>query len=409
MQLIKGFSLTIVACVLIWRMMTLGLAEHYSRRGGDQDIAKALSWAPDHAPALFQQARRLTKEKPTAAETLLIRSIAGDPTHAPAYAELAVLRAARHATREAAVLMNTASHLAPRRVPVQLTAGTFWLRQGHLDLALGHWDVALTLRPSLGNQLYPVLLTLLTDPRAASAFPGLLKEPPPWWPSFFAYAARQGENLDVLRWLYRWSRTNDRPLSSEERRAYIARLQKEGQWLEAYFVWLNSLDKPQSAVLGNLYNGGFELPLGDEDFNWRNPGVSGVMVGTAVTAGAQDSKALRIVFQDKDVAFQHLYQRLVLPPGRYQLRGLLKLDSLQATQGLQWQLKCQAMQGTALLGGSERFLGSAPWQAFAFDFAVPAGDCPAQELKLVLAGRLAQDFKAKGTAWFDAMSIRRNE
>ncbi|MEZ5582113.1 MAG: hypothetical protein R3F37_04400 [Candidatus Competibacteraceae bacterium] len=137
-----------------------------------------------------------------------------------------------------------------------------------------------------------------------------------------------------------------------------------------------------------MYNGGFELPLSDEDFGWRTPRVRGVLVGTATTAGTQGEKALRIVFQDKPVRFQHLYQRLALSSGRYRLQGLLKLDSLRATHGIQWQLQCQPKP--KVLGTSERFLGTTQWHPFSFEFDVPKTNCPGQELRLVLIGRSQQ-------------------
>lgn len=408
MAVFKTSIVGVIIVILIWRILTLGFAEHYSRYDDNDDIAKALSWDSAFPPALFKQSRWVEKQDPAKAEALLIKSIEGDPTNALAYAKLAEWVEARKRGGEAETLMNRASDLAPLQIPVQLAAGAFWMRQGRLDAALAHWDVVLARRSSLRSQLYPVLLALVSTPQAAAPFAHLLQDNiPSWWTSFFVYAVRSAPSLDEVRLLYRWRRVNQQPISREERRTVIERLEKEGQWLEAYFVWLNNLDKQQSGALGNLYNGSFELPLSNEDFDWRTPGVRGVQVGTAVTAGAEGEKAVRLEFQDTPVRFQHLYQHLALSSGHYQLQGFLKLDSLQAKQGLQWQLKCLQAKSGILLGNSERFMGSTSWQPFSFDFEVPATECPAQELKLVLVGRFPDDFKVKGTAWFDAMSIRR--
>jgi tetratricopeptide (TPR) repeat protein len=397
--------LLIIVGLLIWRIISLGLAEHYIRQGGLPAITQALSWYPDEPVALFEQGRLLAEQDSSTAETLLIKSIQADPTHARAYIALAGLREKQGLTQQASDLIAIASNLAPQRVPVQLAAAAFRLRQGYLEQALNHWTVALALRPSIRQALYPLLLHLLTDPEARPSLTKLLSEIPSWWGSFFIYAADKAETLDTVRALYRLMRNYDQPLDSEQRRRYITRLQREQQWLEAYFVWLNHLDTEQRKALGNIYNGGFELPLSNEDFGWRTSPIRGVWVDTAKTVGSQGEKALRVVFQDKPAGFQHLYQRLALSPGRYRLQGLLKLDSLRAKHGIQWQLKCQP--DPTLLENSDRFLGTAPWQPFFFDFDVPAIGCPGQELRLVLTGRSQQDLTAQGTAWFDAISIVR--
>jgi tetratricopeptide (TPR) repeat protein len=402
---VKLGLLVIVAGLLTWRIMALGLAEHYIRQGGPPAITQALSWDPDDPAALLEQGRLLAEQESPTAETLLINSVQEDPTNAQAYIALADWWEKQGMTRQASDLITVAANLAPQRVPIQLAAAAFRLRQGQLEQALSHWNVALALRPSVRQTLYPVLLQLLTEPQARPALFTVFNEIPSWWGSFFIYAANKAEALDTVRLLYRLMRTHDQPLDSEQRRHYIARLQREQHWLEAYFVWLNHLDTQQRKVLGNVFNGGFELPLSDEDFAWRTPSVQGVGVDTATTAGSQGDKALRIVFQGKPVRFRHLYQRLALSAGRYRLQGLLKLDSLRATHGIQWQLQCQP--NPIVLGTSERFLGTAPWQPFFFDFDVPVEDCPSQELRLVLMGRSSQDFTAQGTAWFDAISIIR--
>jgi hypothetical protein len=256
------------------------------------------------------------------------------------------------------------------------------------------------------------LLNLAENPENRSAFAALVSESPLWWTGFFKYSAKHGTDLATLAALYRLGqqrRFNDpdgEEWRNQEQRAYLNRLQQEGRWLAAYLTWIDGLNAQQLGVLGNIYNGNFELALIDADFGWRVPRLHGVEVATVPTPGAQGKYALRIVFQGRRARFRHLYQYLLLEPGHYQLQGLLRLDNFQTERGVQWTLTCKPGTGS-ILGTSERFLGRAEWQPFSADFQVPATDCRVQELRLALAGRFGQEFEAEGTVWFDNLRIKR--
>ena len=215
--------------------------------------------------------------------------------------------------------------------------------------------------------------------------------------------AANATDLDTVRGLYSLRQEKGGSPGAKERRAFISRLEREGKWLEAYFVWLNSLDRTLLAHLGNLYNGDFELPLSDEGFAWRSHKLHGVLVDAAPTYGTHGGKALHVEFRDQRLRFHHFHQYLLLPRGRYRLRGIARPDSLEADDGVQWVVQCPT--GTPEpLGATERFLGSDQWRQFSLDFQVP-GDCPVQDLRLASAGRMAG--RLSGTVWFDALTIER--
>jgi hypothetical protein len=396
------------------------------------------------------------------------------------------------------------------RAGVQLQAADFWLRQEQIDKALAHWSVALRLKPPIRDRLYPLMLQLLENSATRPVFVTLLQDPPEWWDDFFAYVANQAITLDTLRMVYKMRSGDSYSPSLAERSAFMRRLEREKQWLELYFAWLSSLDSQQLGVLGNVYNGSFELPFTDTKvgFDWRAPKVTGVTVETAPTYGIRGNKALHVVFQGLRVHFQHLYQYLLLNPGKYQLRGWVRPEGLQTERGLQWTVGCvdgesdgcdlrmrsashdsdktqlinqfkaefeskkdvcavlivavstnAAKEWTVagyndagefktvlisdtndelvkelkkaeganrnrlitlatsnlgrtrsdVLGASDRFLGSDQWRSFAMDFAVPATNCQVQLLRLELAGRVALEFEASGSIWFENLAITRVE
>jgi hypothetical protein len=92
----------------------------------------------------------------------------------------------------------------------------------------------------------------------------------------------------------------------------------------------------------------------------------------------------------------------MLPPGKFLLQGRVRADNLQAPQGMQWSLYC--LGANQPIATTQRFRGSEPWTRFRTELEIPQ-ECPVQLLRLELAGSIRLDFDAKGTIWFDNLSI----
>ena len=378
---------------------------HVQKKGADA-AAKALVWAPRHPEALLRQGIALAETDPQQAEIVLRAAAEENPANGRVYLALARLREGQGEDGRAAKLVATATHLAPMRGAVQLGAAELWFKQGQWDQGIESLSMALELRPQLRERLYPVFLRLAEDPQTRLGFATLLRNPPSWWESFFAFTAKHAVDTSVAGAFYQTRFQQGQKPTAEERRHLLNRLEKDGRFHEAYFVWPNSLDAEQLDALGNVYNGGFELPLSDEGFGWRIPKIRGAWLESMPTYGAKGERALHVTFQGQRVRFRHLYQYLLLEPGDYHFRGRVWPDSLQTSQGVRWVVRCMPDSGE-ILGTSERFLGSTPWRQFVTQFTVPAEDCRVQELRLELVGRYAQEFEASGAIWFDALGITR--
>ena len=77
----------------------------------------------------------------------------------------------------------------------------------------------------------------------------------------------------------------------DERRCLIERLQRDGQWPDAYLVWLNGLPLEQRQRVGYVFNGGFELPLSNAGFDWRIPAQDGAVVSAEPGDGVTGKRA----------------------------------------------------------------------------------------------------------------------
>jgi tetratricopeptide (TPR) repeat protein len=398
-RLLKWALFALAGAWLVWRIVILGMANQYAQELDDPKAA--LGWYARHPGANLELGLR--EKNPDIAIDHLRQAIDANPAEGRAYAALGRLLETRGEAGQARQAMETAARLSPQRSDVQMEVAAYWMRQGDLDRALAHWNTVLRHRPDLYARVFPALLQLAGDPARQATFIPLLKQPVPWWPAFFMHAAANAPDVNTVRVLFSLQQGGPNPPTPEMLRAYLARLQKEGAWTEAWFAWLNSLKKEQIGKLGYLYNGSFEAPISSLGFDWIEQKDAAVSLDTAATFETSGERALRVNFRGLRVKFQHLYQYLMLPPGKFYLQGRVRPDNLQAAQGMQWALYCVGNDTPVAV--TDHFRGSDQWTRFRTEFSIPPSGCPVQMLRLELAGTIRLDFDASGTIWFDNLGI----
>ena len=188
------------------------------------------------------------------------------------------------------------------------------------------------------------------------------------------------------------------------------KLRAAGRWEQAYQVWLNTLPRERLADVGYVFNAGFEHAASGVGFDWMpSRGAereTGHAVEFAATRGAGGKRALRVTYNGKRQAVPAIRQLMALPPGRYELSGRGRVDSLNSVRGVQWTLRCAAADEAPPLAASERFLGSSEWRPFTVELAIPR-DCPGQVLQLEPVGMHEGTTFLSGTAWFDDLRLAR--
>ncbi len=403
---LKWLLFAAAAGVAGWRIVAVNLAD-YHMRAGTQDAQAALQWHPGQPAARLARAQELAQDDPDDAIAELQAAVRANPADGRAPALLGRLREAEGDLARADRAFAAAARIAPQRTDVQAEAAAYWMRRGDLARALRHWDVVLATRHDLRQPLFAELLLLAQDANSHAAFAGLLGRPVAWWPSFLSHAAANAADLGTLRALFALPGHPANAAPESALRDYLARLQRENLWTEAYFTWLNSLPPERLASVDNLYNGSFEEPLSRMGFDWMNDPAGHILAETVPTWGSVGKRALHIVFRGPRVPFRHLYQYTLLPPGDYVLRGRVRPEELEAVYGLEWAIACAGSDQP--LGASERFLGRDRWRHFETRFSVPEEGCPVQRVRLQLAGQVALDYQAKGGIWFDALAVERLE
>ena len=386
-----------------WRALSLGMADRQWRG----DAEGALAWRADHPRALLRQAEVLSRAPDTADEAarLARRALAAHPLDGRGHRLLGQLADAG-GDRDAAFAHYTRAGQRARRD----AATSAWLAdwnfsRGQFAEGLVFLDRLLRARPGAARDLRPVLSRLATAPGAQPALAEALSRQPPWRGALVVGAIQDPEApVQALDGLVQRLRQAPGGLQPQELEAWVDRLGREGQWGSAYLVWVSHLSPDQLAVLGNVYNGGFELPPGRGGFDWRLGRIAGARMDRLPTPGASGALALRVAFEDRRVPFNHLRQQLALAPGRYELVGRARPEHLRTERGLVWTVACN---GGPALGDSPPLRGGGNWREFRLEFEVPADGCGGQWLSLRLPARIPAEQRIGGAIWFDDVAIRR--
>jgi len=404
--LLKWVLFCLVALLLAWRIVTANLADHSLASG---DPLRALALRGDHFAALDAAAIDSLRSNPGHAVALLQQSIVANPARGMSYARLGALWDLEGlASDKVPTAIEVGVRLAPAQVDTRLMAAAVEFGRDNLAAALEHWDVVMTRRGAVRQELYPLLLSLAKHPENLGAFRSLVgTRPVQWWPWFVAYAANNAEELEVAMRLFNLNRGSGlNPVVGQPLGAVLRRLQREGLWLDAHLVWLNSLSEMQIEGMGNLFNGSFEQTISDIGFDWIRARAGHIVVEPTPTQAVDGEHALRVHFRGPRVQFRHLSQLVMLPPGDYVLHGYARPEGFEAVHGLMWTVSCVG-ERERRVGQSPHFKGRGPWQSFEATFTVPSQGCPAQIVRLQLDGRVPLDYEARGVIWFDAMSIHR--
>lgn len=400
----------VVLALVAWQILSLRISEYYQRQAeyGDSEAAfQALAWRSDNPRALYLAARELMEKAPARARELLGRAIAENPADGRHLALMARLQADQGAMVQADELIRQAVLREPANKQIRLETARYWVQRGQLQQALQNWDVALLLDPGLGKQIYPLMLSLAQQPEGRKLLEPFIQSPPLWWEGFFSYLTEHAGQLEVPVAVASMRHASSVPLSREERRLLVARLQKEQQWAEAYLVWVNGLTPGERRYLGNVFDGGFELPPSEEGFGWHFPNLRGVLARRRQTYGMEGERALQLIFKGEQVVFRHLQQWLFLSQGMHEFAAMARVDRLHTRGGLKWRVRC-ADDPETVLGESSALVGASDWGLLQFRFQVPEGAaCQGQMLRLESVGESGYDHKLDGEVWFDSLAITR--
>ncbi len=402
-RIIQSVFISIILMVLAWRILVVNMSEYYA----EIYSPTILQWQADHPKALQLSSRKLIPTNEAQARQSLLQSIFVDPTHGKTVMALALIWQAQKQTQLAEKAAEFAHFVAPLDPVTQRMLGAFWVQAGQPIRAIQHWDAALQADAQLAKTLFPALLALIETPALRSRAFEPFKTVGRWWPSFFSYALEHASDSDTLKGLYI---ARGDAVEVTTRRLYLDYLIQHGDYVGAYFMWLNGLTADTLFLLGNVYDGGFEQYPTQEGFAWRLENDAGFMSTFEPMFGQIGNKSLHISFLSGIHRRVLVSQYLMLDPGQYVLSGKSRLENLSAGQGIFWSLQCLDVNKNKPIAQTKPFTGSDIWQSFEVIFEIPKDNCPIQQLRLEADGSVNDDYADySGSAWFDGLEISQHD
>ena len=209
-----------------------------------------------------------------------------------------------------------------------------------------------------------------------------------------------GEARASWEWLVRRGFADDR--LADENAGFLLRVHEPDEAVRAWAAYGREAGYPGGNA---VFNGGFERASAGTVFDWRVDRVEGVSVERDRGA-AEGVWALRLNFdQSRNVRYAHVSQRAVVQAGAWRFEGRMRTEGITTDEGLGFRIY-DAEAPQRLDARTERLTGTHGWTRLGARLAVGSATrvlC----VQVVREPSLKFDNKLGGTAWIDAISLRR--
>lgn len=333
------------------------------------------------------------------------KRLANNPTDLDAIKNLAVMADLLGDKTQLANLSLIAATRSLRDFPSQMAALQVLLTQKDYPRALYHIDALLRSDPQRHDEMIAMLNSFADAPDSFAPLVDLLKTSPPWRGSFIAYLEQNTKQTETSYALLSSLRSQGCIISPDELRPLLARLISEKAYDRANYIWLDFLSDVELRKTSLVYDGGFDLDIGNRFFDWTYQPIANVDLRLIPKSTGSVDRVLRISFSNGKIPFNNFFQLLRLQPGKYVFNGEEKSEKLDTNSGLVWRFTCISHDVT-LLGSTEPLLDVSSWKNFDLNFTVPANNCDTQELRLANNARAELDQQISGTAYYDNLTLQ---
>lgn len=390
------FALTAAAVLLGWNIVQQPLIAR-----APPSIATRV--APMSATVLRRAAEsEFTAKRPENAAALARLALAKAPFDARALRVVGLTEADAGRTAEAEQILTLAGNWSLRDDPAHAWLMEYRLRRGDYASALAHADTLVRRRADITANVFALFTTAAAqDRRALPALVARLDARPPWRQAYLDTLTHSaGEpGYALLVQLAIALKTRSAPLTHDELEGIYLPWVGAGRIPAVQFI-RQQLAAP--AALPTLENGSFSAKQAPRPFDWDVGFGAGYLAEIAPVGDEPGSGALRVEYAGKttgDIA----RQLLTLPPGSYQLMGVVRGEPGMPLPSVGWRITCLE-SGTPIGEARIPARSASPRGRFETLAVVPSQRCTAQWL--TLAAR-PQDEGPAGVAWFDDLQIKR--
>jgi tetratricopeptide (TPR) repeat protein len=336
-------ALTVALVCAAWSAARTGVAAWYSRRGSEQDLARAIRWAPNNAEnyATLARLNELAGGTGERARALHLRRRATqlEPGDATYWLEQAMSEDEAGQPESAEPDYRRARELFPLSPDVNRALGEYYLRQGRIDDALDALRFAIAADPGMRADVFAELWRAGVDTREvlrravpadrealvaylnALAAVGALDDAKVVWAQLQALGAVPAQDaFQYFDALIRYERTTE---------------------LEAVWAQVAPAEAVAARANGNLIsNGSFELPMLNAGLDWRVIPVPGVFVSIDAITAHDGARSLRIDFEAPgNPGYQHVFEFVPVEANTdYEFSGALLAEAITSDSGPRFEL-----------------------------------------------------------------------
>jgi tetratricopeptide (TPR) repeat protein len=387
------------------------LAKYWNRSSNPKNWLRAAKLEPGNAEywRKLGVASELSMQDPSGrtAITDLRRAAKLDPRSADIWADLANAYEKVGNPAEARKAYEKAQADYPISSDIAWRYGSFLLRQGDLAGGFGQIRRALAVDPSLTTS------GVAECWEASRNADTVLKDALPHETSYYLAAqdyflSQKQDDAALVAW--NGLLNLQQQLKVQDATPLVNQLIDDHRIPEARKTWQEALDAThwphqQSDSGSAVFNGGFEYPVANGGFGWREEPVSGVTYDLDRGVAHSGKQSLRVTFDGStNLDFAQLLQFVPVKPNqRYQFIAFIRTENISTDSGVRF-LIYDPNHASAPRTLTPNIIGTNAWTEVATDVSTGAHT----DLLIIALRRIPSekfDNKLAGTVWIDNVSL----
>ena len=397
-RLVRGLILAVAGLATLWFTFATTLSGVKWREHPDLTLVVQ----PFDARALGGMAQRTLavpgQPDAEAARREAQRALARDPTAIDAVTTLGVIAALHNDLALAERIFRYAEYLSRRNPQTHMWLIERQVQRNDIDGALAQYDTALRTSTALRAQLFPILMSAMSDRNIAVSLHRLLLTRPNWYPEFTAKLAAESRDPVAMATVTQGLLDPHR----EDHRQWLgAMLPRLAEMHRIDLAWqaYETLPGMGSAAGMPLRDGNFSVETPLPPFDWAYAG--GDLAPERRVLGGASTDGFALYLPDSPQAGEVAHQALRLAAGAHLFTATAGSVSGDPRQRPHVEIRCADQQAPLM----RQTLPDASEEGAAMQasFTVPAG-CPYQWISIGVQARAGEERSA--TAWLAWLSIR---
>jgi O-antigen ligase len=189
-------------------------------------------------------------------------------------------------------------------------------------------------------------------------------------------------------------------------REYLDYLFRKHDYETAAYAWAEYLGPRRNGYLESnfVYNGGFEIPPTDSEFDWHVTERDGVEAAVDPRVAHAGSRALRIHFGGKEnLDYNGVAQAVFVKPGRYRFEAWVRTQEITTDKGSGFHIYDREASGRIDVR-TEQLTGTHDWTKIEQVISVPK---ESRLIEIEVARQPSQRFdnQIAGTVWIDDVTL----